>query len=328
MSDISEKRNGETASIEPQSTRINLAKQDQRTLIRAITQIIADGRQIVIPIGFPSAGKSLFLSSLMYYAECYPYKKWNGHALNEGIFKQGNMSRNRMIKQVDPQNDEDIYPQTDPGTLDVIGIDIEPQIRNLPILPLAFIDLSGEDIKEIKTDEKGEFGRQIEGILKACEEARPVFCMITPYKSPKYTDSEENALHANFMDYLRESLPDLYARAKFIFIVSQWDKKPQTVDLDVESFIKQKRGALHKATEGRKKEDICFGEFSVGKLTDTYKKFKKRNDNGIEEEIEVPTVVITRLDMEYPGNFWENLYELITGKSLVPGGCWQKFFPF
>lgn len=327
---ISEKKGGDSVQVatEPKSTRIDLAKQDQATLIRMLTQIIADGRQIVIPIGFPAAGKSLFLSSLMYYAECYPHKKWQGHALNDGIFRQGNMSRNKMVKQIDPKNHEDIYPQTDPGTLDIIGIDIEPEITNCPILPLAFIDLSGEDIKEIKTDEKGEFGRQIEGILKACEEASPVFCMITPYKSPKYTDSEENALHSNFMAYLRESLPDLYATAKFIFIVSQWDKKPQTVNLDVETFIEEKRSALHTATRGRKKEDVCYGEFSIGKLTDSYKKVKKKNENGEEEEIEVPTVLITRLDTEYPGKFWENLYELITGKSLIPGGCWKKFFPF
>ena len=323
---ISEKKGGENASIttEPHSTRIDLATQDQATLIRALTQVIADGRQIIIPIGFPAAGKSLFLSSLMHYAQCYPHKKWEGHALNDGIFKQGNMSRNKMIRQIDPQNHEDIYPSTDPGTIDVIGIDIVPEIKNLPILPLAFIDLAGEDIKDIKVDEKGEFGRQIEGILKACEEASPVFYMITPYRSPKYTDNEENALHANFMAYLRESLPDLYATAKFIFIVSQWDKKPQTVDLDVEDFIEQKRPALHNATRGRRKEDVCYGEFSVGRLVDAHK--KEKNAEG--KEIEVPTVLITRLDTEYPGKFWENLYELIIGKSLIPRGCWRKFFPF
>jgi hypothetical protein len=312
-------------NTEYQSTRISLADQDQRTLIQALAKIIEDGRKIVIPIGFPAAGKSLFLSSLMYYAQNYPGKKWQGNALNEGVFKQGNMSRNKMINFFDEQ---EAYPQTDPGTLDLIGIDIEPENKNLPILPLAFIDLAGDDIRQIKVDEKGEFGRQIEGILKACEDTTPVFCMLTPYKPIKGNDSSENQLHINFLNYLYETMPDLYNNSKFIFIVSQWDKKPKTVDLDVETFIETKRPALHNATRGRKKSDICYGEFSVGKLTDTYKNVKRINEEGKEVEIEVATVLITRIDSEYPGKFWENLYQLITGKSLLPGGCLAKLFGF
>jgi hypothetical protein len=203
--------------------------------------------------------------------------------------------------------------------LDLIGIDIEPANKNLPVLPLAFIDLAGGDIERIKADEKGEFTRQIEGILKACEESKPIFCMITPYK-PIKGDNNENQLHKNFMDFLREQMPDLYANSKFIFIVSQWDKKPKAEKTDVETYIEKKRSALHNATKGRKNSDICYGEYSVGKVTDTY----TRNEKGEE----ICTVLIQRIDTVYPGDFWNNLYHLATGKSLLPGGCLTKFLPF
>lgn len=300
--------------INEQSFRIPLNSLSQKDIIQIFDNLNSEGRKIVIPIGFPQAGKSLFLSSLMYYSEKCPDKKWEGNCLSQYPYDNGNRSRNLMIQYLD---NKEAYPASIVGTLDLIGLNIEPHKKSLPVLKLAFLDLAGEDVKKIKTDESGEFSPQIEGILKACELGNPIFCLITPYK-PSTSDSAENALHKNFLDYLRERMPDLYHRSKFIVIVSQWDKKPVTEKLEVDEYIKQKRPALYTAMQSRQAK-IVYGEFSVGKLFDTF-------DGTDEKGNPKPVVLIQRIDSQYPRNFWNNLYKLATGKSLVNEGWFDKLF--
>jgi hypothetical protein len=179
-----------------QSSRVNLADADQRKIINAISNLAGEGYQFVIPIGFPSAGKSLFLSSLFHYAERDPHKRWNAADKTEDPFYYGNISRNTMIQLFDVGR---ACTQTKGGTLDLIGMTLEPTNRNLPDLDLAFIDLSGEDIQQIKTEKGGILSKAIEGIFQALDDdgIEPVFCLITPYK-PIDGDNNENQLHKNF----------------------------------------------------------------------------------------------------------------------------------
>ncbi len=212
-----------------------------------------------------------------------------------------------MVKYFD---DKEAYPSTEKGTLDLIGMDMEPNKKGLPVLKLAFVDLAGEDLEEIKTDNKGKFNPKIEGILKACELGKPVFCLITPYK-PVKGDKDEDTLHQNFINYIKVNMPNLYSVSKFIVIVSQWDKIPVNENVVVENYIKQFRPSLDNAIKSRNAK-IVYGEFSVGKLVDTFD-----DDNN-------PVVYIQRLDFQYPHNFWNNLYKLATGKS--EGGGLFAFF--
>ncbi|HLO54368.1 MAG TPA: hypothetical protein VK169_08775 [Saprospiraceae bacterium] len=290
------------------SSRIPLAELSQRNIMEIFDNLNQEGRQILIPIGFPKAGKSLFLSSLLYYSQRYTDKKWTAMDLTEYPYDKGNISRDTMVKYFD---DKEAYPSTEIGTLDLIGIDMEPNKKGLPILKLAFVDLAGEDLQEIKSDNKGKFNPKIEGILKACELGKPIFCLITPYK-PVKGDKVEDTLHQNFINYIKVNMPDLYNVSKFIVIVSQWDKIPVNENLEVEKYIKQFRPSLDNAIKSRNAK-IVYGEFSVGKVVDT---FDDKND---------PVVFIQRLDFHYPHNFWNNLYKLATGKSFEGQGLFRFF---
>jgi hypothetical protein len=101
-----------------QSSRINLANADQRKIIEAISKLARTGYQFVIPIGFPAAGKSLFLSSLFHYAERDTQKRWNSINKSEDPFYFGNISRDTMINFFDRGR---AYTQQRGGTLDLIG---------------------------------------------------------------------------------------------------------------------------------------------------------------------------------------------------------------
>jgi hypothetical protein len=282
--------------------RIQLKDLSQVEIIKIFDKLNHEGRQIVIPIGFPSAGKSLFISSLMYYAQRFTGKKWTARDLINYPFEKGNISRDLMVKSFDEQK---AYPATIKGTIDLIGVDIEPHKKSLPVLKLAFVDLAGEDLEQIKTDNKGKLNAQIEGILTACELGKPIFCLITPY-DPSKGDNNEDTLHQNFINYIHVNMPDLYKVAKFIVIVSQWDKIPSNNKIEVENYIKLKRPSLHNAINSRNSR-IIYGEYSVGKLIDAL------------DENEDPMVLIRRIDFEYPHNFWNNLYRLATGKSFESG---------
>ncbi|NVO11914.1 MAG: hypothetical protein HXX16_18295 [Bacteroidales bacterium] len=298
------------------SSRMNLAKTDQRKIIEALSDLAQNRYQFVIPIGFPAAGKSLFLSSLFHYADRDIAKKWNADPKTEDPFYYGNMSRNAMINFFDAKR---AYAQTKSGTLDLIGMTLEPMNRNLPDLDLTFIDLAGEDIQRIKTDKGGALSKAIEGIFHALNQknVEPIFCLITPYK-PSDGDNAENDLHKDFLSYLKEYHADLYSRSKFIILVTQWDKKPETKNLTVEEYIQNKRPALYTAQFG-KKAKIFYREYSIGRVIEAEEIDEKTGETR-------PSILINSIDTEYPAIFWNKLYLLATGRSLEPLGCWGKLF--
>jgi len=169
-----------------ESKRISLLRLSQKEIVEIFTSISQDNRQIVIPIGFPEAGKSWFISSLMFYSAKNTAKRWSAQNMVEYPFEMGNISRDGMIKNFEENKGK---PQTSPGTLDLIGMNVIPQKKSRPLLNLAFVDLAGEDLKSIRTDDGGKFSIKIEGILKACEFGKPIFCLITPYK-PRLGDTK------------------------------------------------------------------------------------------------------------------------------------------
>ncbi|NDV83909.1 hypothetical protein [Bacteroides sp. 51] len=305
-----------TPVVDEQETfRIDLDTLGENEIINIFDEFIKEKRQIVIPIGFPAAGKSLFLSSLMYYAERNSDKKWNGNSLSAYPFEQGNLSRDTMIKYFD---DKAAYPVTASGTLDLIGINLKPSSNKLPELKLAFVDLAGEDLRNFRADKRNNLNPKITAIFKACRLTKPIFCLITPYDS-RLGHAEENSLFANFLSYISEDkngFNPLYQQAKYIAVVSQWDKNINAKKEDAESYIKSHRPALHTEIEGRDKHQFAFGEYSVGVLEDT------RDRNG------QPVVLIRRIANDYPHNFWCSLYKLATNKSLDSKSWLAKLFGY
>ncbi len=78
MSDYISTENQESQSNNPEpekSSRIPLADLSQKNIMEIFDNLNQEGRHIVVPIGFPKAGKSLFLSSLLYYSQRYTEKK-------------------------------------------------------------------------------------------------------------------------------------------------------------------------------------------------------------------------------------------------------------
>lgn len=293
-------------SNQQKNYRTPLRDLSQEKIIRIFDSINDEGRNIIIPIGFPKAGKSLFLSSLMYYCEKDTQKLWDGDYMLEYPYEKGELSRGQMVSYFD---DQKAYPATTSGTIDIIGLDINPKKKLKPI-KLAFVDLAGDDIQKITPDNLNEFDDKIEGVLRGCETGTPIFCLITPY-APEKGDNAEDGLHSTFMNYVKVKLPNLYDVAKFIIIVTQWDKIPKNNKLEVEDYIRTKRPKLFNLISA-KGAKIIYGEYSVGKLENT------KDDEGKN------VVLIRKVDYSYPHNFWNNLYTLISGKSFENKGGFSQ----
>lgn len=284
-------------------------------IARVFTTFGKEKRILVVPIGFPQAGKSLLLSSLMYYARKGNDTMFRTNVERNFPYDKGNLSVNDMVDFFDKGK---LYDATQKGTLDLIGINITPSKGKLPELKLAFLDLAGEDIKSIKTSEKGAFTDKINAVFNGLkiDNSPVIFTLITPYEparmqgeSMQNAHDREDALHYDFLNYIKQDQAQLLNNAKFFVIVSQWDKNPNEKD-SVENFIKTHRPAIHNYV---KNSTVIWGNYSVGKLLET-------QVNGVVQQ------EIVRINYDYPSRFWKKLYQICTNKTLDNKSFFQKLF--
>ena len=309
------KKSKKNESIEEVQKRDFLADLSVHDISRVFVDFGRDNRTVVIPIGFPQAGKSLLLSSLMYYARKGKDTLFRTNLENNFPFDKGRIATDQMVNYFDRGKP---YEATQTGTLDLIGINIKPAKSNLPELNLAFLDLAGEDIKNIKTSEGAVFTDKINAVFNGLKiDSSPIiFALITPFK-PAKTDKEseqdahdrEDALHYDFLNYIKQDQPHLLNNSKFFIVVSQWDKNSNTSQ-SVEDFIREKRPSIYAYV---KSSTVIWGQYSIGQILVS-------NVNGINVQ------EIVRINHDYPARFWKKLYAVCTGKDLDPKSFWQKLF--
>jgi hypothetical protein len=295
--------------------RSHLADLDVQKIAKEFTRFAKDQRVVVIPIGFPQAGKSLLLSSLMYYARKSDDTLFKTRLENDFPFDGGRMVVDQMITNFDKGK---LHETTTMGSLDLIGISIQPAKSKLPNLNLGFLDLAGEDIKNIKTSEGATFTEKIDAIFNGLkiDNTPIIFTLITPYEpatnqeeSLQDAHDREDALHYDFLNYIEVNQPQLLKNSKFFIIVSQWDKNPNE-KASVEDFIRMQRPSIYGFV---KNAPVVWGEYSIGQIL-----VSKVNGVNVQE--------IVRINYDYPSRFWKKLYNICTGKNLDHKTWVEKLF--
>lgn len=295
--------------------RTPLADLDTHKIAQAFTLFKKDNRVVVIPVGFPQAGKSLLLSSLMHYARKDKDTLFRVKTHSDYPFDGGKFVADQMIKAF---NSGTLIGSTEVGTLDLIGVSIEPSNSKLPTLNLGFIDLAGEDLKKIKTSEGGTFTEKIDAIFNGLkiDNTPIIFTLITPLEPARMSGEtiqdahdSEDTLHYDFLNYIEVNQPHLLRNSKFIIIVSQWDKNPNE-KANVEDFIRDYRPSVYNFV---KNASVIWGEYSVGQILSS--KVDGANVSTIE-----------RINVVYPSRFWKKLYTLCTGKNLDQKTFFEKLF--
>lgn len=293
-----------------------LRDKEPHDIARFFSSFVDENRTLVVPIGFPQAGKSLLFSSLIHYA-----KKGNGtlfrlNILSNGFYELGHKTANSMV---DKFSEKELYLTTQKGSLDLIGLDVTPNKQKLPPLKIAFLDLAGEDIQGIKTINGAKFTDKINAVFNGIKirNSPIVFLMITPFIPPNRegdynkidTHSGEDGLHFDFLNHLRQNESQLLQNARFFIVVSQWDLNTNP-NLDVENYIENYRPAVHNYV---KNLDVIWGSYSVGKLLVTRKE-------------DIVKVNIVEINLDYPYRLWKKLYQICTGKDLDRKTIWEKLF--
>jgi len=173
------------------------------------------------------------------------------------------------------------------------------------------VDIAGEDISKIKTDQNGELTAKISAIFNGLtvHNSPVVFTLITPF-IPASTHEEEDELHFDFINYLQTTQPYLFENSKFFIVVTQWDKNRNT-QLSVEEFIKTQRPSLYNIV---KSSSIIWGNYSVGKILES----KDEEGNHMAELVDI--------NSEYPMRFWKRIYQICSGKEIDYKSFWQKLF--
>jgi len=268
-----------------------------------------------MPIGFPAAGKSLLISSLMYFARTSPNALFTTNLVNEFPFNSGRIAIDQMIRDFQVGK---LAAQTSGGSLDLMGIHIEPTNKKakLPSLKLAFLDLAGEDLQQIKTTEGANFTAKINAVFNGLkvDNSPLIFVLITPFEPPRLSGEtiqnahqREDNLHYDFLNHIKMNQPELLINSRFFVVVSQWDRNLDK-SLRVEDFIEQNRPAIYSYV---KNNNVIWGEYSIGKLLTT-----------VEDGISVSEIV--RINHEYPFRFWKKLYQICTNQDLDKKSFWDK----
>lgn len=293
-----------------------LSKLSPIEIASAFDQLSTERRYAIIPIGFPQAGKSFFLSSIMYYARGPEGVQvpFSTTIHSHFPYYSGFIAQERMV---DSFREGRIYPTTDNETMDAIALDIVPNKaksfwgKPKPSLNLMFLDLAGEDIRKVlpPTFPKG-MGRFPNFINHAFEgllyQGRPIFLLMTPFAPQTgLTHSDEDSLLMYFINHLETQWPRLFEKALFYIVISKWDLNSDP-NLSEEEYIASRRPQTYNKIQ----KMVCqYGGYSVGNILTT----KVYDDAGniIDYDARVQHV-----DFDYPYRFWKNLYQTITGQSL------------
>ncbi len=262
---------------------------DTHEILADIARRVSDGRRLIVTIGLPQAGKSMFIASLIAFA-------FGQQEDNACPFRSiGSQDENGVNEILRALSESKVLPQTNADELKIIDLNMESRYRNR-VVKVSLIDFAGEDIERLlgyRAEEEGKNNvEKISSILQACVAQRSIFSIITPSNT---IGDEDNRLY-EFISKLKENDRNLYQRVKFLFILSKWDEvvganSPQ-------KFLEKNRQNLYREFLRSGRHGLL--PFSVGNVVGQ---------------------TIIRIDLESPKNFWYTLYRWSTGLHVLP---WYK----
>lgn len=277
-------------------------------------------RVLVVPIGFPNAGKSMFLSSLIYHAR-----------KTELIFTEESaepFTHTKVLtdKWVESLSDSKWVQPTRVGDISLLGLKLAPAWTqgkydnkvNPYEIKLALLDLAGEDIEKIKVSNNHELSERIDAIFKGMNvfKTQTIFVLLTPYNNIGDEDNDvfhknEDTLMYDFLNYIKEKEPDIHKNAQYLVLVSKWSdcKNPEA---EVPEYLKEYRPQLYNIING---SNVQYSNYSVGNILNT-------KVNGVLHS------EIINIEYESPRKIWKKLYNYCTDRDLEHKSIFSKMFKF
>lgn len=239
--------------------------------------------------GKPMSGKTTLIASLIHYLS----------AVSEygNLERVGEQKDWRLIENLRYQFGKGEFSnRTVLGSVTEINIRFSPnpQRKRLSDLYLTFLEMSGEDLKEIQT--VGEFSDNIDVFFKV-ENISLTFILMTRFDEAK----EDDYLISSFLDYLSAKFSSL-RKPKFLLLVSNWDN--YSGKDDIREFVSKNMPITFRKISAPVN---AIKGFSVGKVS------QKEGFPFIE-----------RFDVEPTEAVFAWLYKTLTGKDLTSNWEWFR----
>lgn len=278
---------------------------ENEEILKDIAKRIADGRRLIIPIGLPQSGKSMFIASLIAYAFRRNNKEDN--SCNFAVASDRNASGVENI--LNALDNNAVLPSTRPDEMTITDLDMESRYRKKKI-KITLLDFSGEDVERLtgkRKDDDQHSAEKIKQILAACIAQKAIFAILTPVDeqmqevglASEFDTKEDTEMHS-FITTLRATSQRLYNMTKFLLIVTKWDKLPSRVS--PEKYLQMHRNSLYNEYSGYKRSYGLI-PYSVGDVVGN---------------------TIIKIVLRSPRNFWYTLYRWCTGKYVLP--WWKRLF--
>ena len=274
-------------------------------ILKDIAKRITDGRRLIIPIGLPQSGKSMFIASLIAYA----FRRNNREDNSCNFAIPVDRKKSGVDDILDALDKNEVLPSTRPDEMTIIDLDMESRYRRKKI-KITLLDFSGEDVERLtgkRQDDNQHSAEKIKQILAACIAQRAIFAILTPVEelmqevgqASDFDTTEDTEMHS-FITTLRTNSPKLYSLTKFLLIITKWDKLPRRVS--PEKYLQLHRNSLYNEYSGYHRSYGLI-PYSVG---------------------DVVGKTIIRVVLRSPRNFWYTLYRWCTGNYVLP--WWRRSF--
>ncbi len=273
-------------------------------ILTDIARRIEHGRRLIIPIGLPQSGKSMFIASLLAYA--FRCDKKQDNSCNFSVLDWEASGIDAITEALDNKK---TLPTTSEGTFSIIDLDMESNYRKKRPIKVSLIDLSGEDIQRvigIREDIENR-AEKILQLLNGCIAQKAIFAIISPVDEQIMEvglqsdfDKAEDTSMKKFIDRIKLGNPNLYRKTKFLMIVTKWDKI--TSRISSSKFLMYHRNQLYREYSSNSKSYGLL-PFSVGNVT---------------------AQTIMNISLRSPKNFWYTLYRWCTGNHVLP--WWKRIF--
>lgn len=236
-------------------------------------------------------GKTAITSAMIHYlsTEC---EYGNLVAIDSGD------GRGRLLLQHirEAINDRRFPARTELGSLTEVEIRFEPLRKSLPHLWLTFLDMSGEDLKNVEVTRTSDrqLPSNIDVFFKA-NDLSMIFVLVTSWEEAQKNDD----LMVTFLDYIIGK-DNRFRNSRVMLLISQWDTF--VGEIEIEEFISKHM----KLTYARLRDNShAIRQFSIGRVIEA---------DGIPH--------IQEFNGEHSENVFLWTYKSFTGRSLV--SWWER----
>lgn len=282
---------------------------DRREEIKKLLEAAAD-KHFVFFFGSPASGKTATLGAILHSLHRpESVGRIFIHGKGEGFFSPGLALWNRIQSSF---NDRRFPPRTGVGETIQLHAEFRPN-GNAPSLDLVFLEISGEDLKNVEISTSGDrtLPFHINQFLRV-PSLKMVFVITTSWEDA----TRDDPVIDSFLSYVNDHASHLLEN-RFILLVTKWDRKSKNADEDVDSFVRRTMPATYNKLSHRRN---ILQAFSVGTVIPFSPDGKPHPDD-----------IIDKFNHEESQGLFDRIYQTFHGHGLLENNSffkrlWKKLF--